>query len=119
MTEAALRWDRIIVGAGLALVTTLAWAWTLAGRTHAQTRGSGMDTMAEAMGSMVMTPAPWSAAPSALIFVMWCVMMAAMMVPSAAPFILLVAAVDRRRNRQQPVRHREAAERHPAHRHRQ
>ena len=100
--EAALRWDRIIVGAGLALVTTLAWAWTLAGALMPMTRGSGMDTMTEAMGSMVMTPAPWSAAHSALIFVMWCVMMAAMMVPSAAPFILLVAAVDRRRNRHQP-----------------
>ncbi len=102
MIEAALRWDRIVVGAGLALVTTLAWAWTLADALMPMNHGAGMHTMSQAMGSMILTPVPWSPAHATLVFCMWWVMMAAMMVPSAAPLILLAAAVHRRRHRQQP-----------------
>jgi predicted metal-binding membrane protein len=100
--EAVLRRDRVLVGGGLALVAISAWAWTLAGALMPRSHGGGMHTMTQAMGSMVMTPAPWSAAHAALILMMWWVMMTAMMVPSAAPFILLVAAVHRRRHRHQP-----------------
>jgi len=100
--EAVLWRDRVIVGAGLALVAISAWAWTLAGALMPMSHGAGTDAMTQAMGSMVMTPAPWSAAHSTLIFVMWWVMMTAMMVPSAAPLVLLFAAVHRRRRRHQP-----------------
>ena len=39
----------------------------------------------------------WSGVDFALMFIMWAVMMVAMMVPSAAPMILLFATVNRRR----------------------
>jgi predicted metal-binding membrane protein len=46
---------------------------------------------------MAMLP-QWTPAYAALIFVMWLVMMAAMMLPSAAPTILLVGALARHRS---------------------
>jgi len=53
-----------------------------------------------AMGAM---PRPWTAADFALMFAMWCVMMAGMMLPSATPMILTFATVNRRkRERAQP-----------------
>jgi predicted metal-binding membrane protein len=100
--EAVLWRDRVIVGAGLALVATSAWAWTLAGALMPMSHGAGTDAMTQAMSSMVMTPAPWSPAHATLVLCMWWVMMAAMMVPSAAPLILLVAAIHRRRHHDQP-----------------
>jgi predicted metal-binding membrane protein len=47
------------------------------------------------MGAMTMPPAPFSAAYLSATFVMWAIMMVAMMVPSAAPMILLHARIDR------------------------
>jgi len=44
---------------------------------------------------------PWQPAQLALLFVMWAVMMVAMMIPSAAPMILLFAAVNRKRREEQ------------------
>src|SRR6185312_4528786 len=44
---------------------------------------------------MVMTPATWTPAYAALMFVMWWVMMLAMMLPSAAPVLLIFARVSR------------------------
>jgi predicted metal-binding membrane protein len=41
--------------------------------------------------------ASWSAAEVGLLFVMWAVMMVAMMTPSAVPVVLLVAGMNRRR----------------------
>ena len=43
----------------------------------------------------------WSPADFGLMFVMWAVMMVAMMVPTAAPMILLFATVNRRRREQE------------------
>jgi predicted metal-binding membrane protein len=49
------------------------------------------------MADMAMdTPMPWSPFYAALVFVMWWIMMIAMMVPSAAPTILLFAAIRRK-----------------------
>jgi predicted metal-binding membrane protein len=45
---------------------------------------------------MLMTP-PWTPGYALLIFLMWAIMMVAMMLPSAAPTILLVAALARNR----------------------
>jgi predicted metal-binding membrane protein len=64
--------------------------------------GAGPDAMSQAMGSMVMTPASWSPAHATLVFCMWWIMMAAMMVPSAAPLILLFAAIHRCRHSYHP-----------------
>jgi predicted metal-binding membrane protein len=84
--EHLLHRDRLIVAIGTAAVAALAWAY-LAG-------GAGMDT--DMMAEMPdMAPMPWTPVSAALLFVMWWVMMIAMMVPSAAPTVLLYAAVKR------------------------
>jgi predicted metal-binding membrane protein len=82
-----LRQDRAVVLGGLAGVSVLAWAYTAEMATR----------MAQPL-DMVM-PAMHRAGPSELVmlFTMWLVMMAAMMVPSAAPVILLFANLNRRR----------------------
>jgi predicted metal-binding membrane protein len=93
--ERLLRRERVIVGAGLALLVLLAWAWLLA--------GAGMDALMGSMpgmGEMPMSEMPgmrlsWSASTWALLLAMWWVMMIAMMTPSAAPTILLYARVQR------------------------
>jgi predicted metal-binding membrane protein len=92
--EAVLRRDRIVVIAGMLLVLGLAWGWLLAGAgmemsALEMTRMAGMD-------GWLMEPAVWSPAYFVLIFAMWSVMMVAMMLPSAAPMLLLFARVNRR-----------------------
>lgn len=46
-----------------------------------------------------MPPPSWGLGYAAVIFAMWTVMMVAMMIPSAAPTILRVAAADAIRQR--------------------
>lgn len=85
--EHLLRRDRAIVVVGTAAVAALAWAYLAS--------GAGMDT--EMMADMPdMAPMPWTPLYAALLFAMWWVMMIAMMVPSAAPAILLYATIKRR-----------------------
>jgi len=43
----------------------------------------------------------WTAWDLVLVFLMWAVMMVAMMVPAASPVILLFAEINRRRNEHQ------------------
>jgi predicted metal-binding membrane protein len=64
---------------------------------------NGMDMGAEmAMAMSRMTT--WGALDLVLLFVMWSVMMVAMMVPSASPLMLLFAKLNRqRRDREDPV----------------
>jgi predicted metal-binding membrane protein len=85
LLEHVLRRDRLVVVVALAAVVTLAWTYLAI--------GAGMD--AEMMAEMPdMEPMPWTPVYAALLFVMWWVMMIAMMVPSAAPTVLLYAAVN-------------------------
>jgi predicted metal-binding membrane protein len=84
-----LRHDRMVVLAGLLAVTLLAWGYLLLGAGMGQ-----MDMGGRQM--MLMAPA-WSARYAALVFLMWAIMMMAMMLPSAAPTILLAAALMRQR----------------------
>jgi predicted metal-binding membrane protein len=93
--EAALRRDRLVVAAGLALVAAAAWGWTLAG-VGVPMPGGGM---AGAIGAAATTVAAWSPSHAALVLLTWWVMMAAMMLPSAAPLVLLAAALHRRKGR--------------------
>lgn len=83
-----LRHDRLLVVSGLLLVVILSWAYLLT--------GAGM---MQAMGDMLMpmSMGPWTLAHTLLVFAMWAVMMAAMMLPSAAPMILLYATIARGR----------------------
>ena len=78
--EAALRRDRVVVALSLAGIVVLAWLylWRAAASMHIDTAGG----MAMAMPAMT--------------FVMWIVMMAGMMLPSAAPTVLLYGAMVRK-----------------------
>jgi predicted metal-binding membrane protein len=91
LIEAVLRRDRAIVVAALVLVVALSWLWIVLGA------GTGMSAleMTAMPRDMVMTPAVWSAPYAALMLLMWCVMMLAMMLPSAAPVLLLFARISR------------------------
>ncbi|HUS53388.1 MAG TPA: DUF2182 domain-containing protein [Thermohalobaculum sp.] len=82
--EALTRRDRLLVVAGLAAITGLAWLYLL-------NLAPGMQ------GTAMPALKPWSTVDFALMFVMWAVMMIAMMTPSAAPMILLHAAIIRKR----------------------
>jgi predicted metal-binding membrane protein len=81
-SHAVTRHDRRVVLLGLAVLITASWAYLLLGA------GIEMDMMDMGAGQvMLMTPA-WTERYAALVLVMWIVMMAAMMLPSAAPAIL-------------------------------
>ncbi len=94
-TEQLVKSDRVIVVAGLVAIALLAWAYVLAGA------GTGTSTVAMTTWSfppaahMANMPATWDLSYWAIMLVMWWVMMVAMMVPSAAPMILLFARVNR------------------------
>lgn len=83
--EQTLRHDRLVVAIGIATVVAFSWGYLLA--------GAGIDM---SMADMPMDPEPWSPPEALLMFAMWWVMMIAMMVPSAAPTILLFATIKRR-----------------------
>jgi predicted metal-binding membrane protein len=59
--------------------------------------GLHMDEMDMGGGQVMLMAPPWTPGYAVTIFFMWGVMMAAMMLPSAAPAILLVAALARQR----------------------
>ncbi|HMA11861.1 MAG TPA: DUF2182 domain-containing protein [Steroidobacteraceae bacterium] len=94
---AALRRDRLLALAALLVIAALAWLW-LAGEAS---RMAGMDTAAMAdvrMNHMQMLSpgfTAWSAPLAGYLFLMWFVMMIGMMLPSAAPLLLLYMGVAR------------------------
>ena len=87
--ESLLQRDRVIVIAGVVAVVAIAWGYTI---YLAQTNA--------AMGMAAGNLRPWTGVDFSLMYLMWAVMMVAMMVPSAAPMILLFATVNRRRREQ-------------------
>jgi predicted metal-binding membrane protein len=95
--DAVLRRDRVIVGAALATLTVLAWAYILWLVRNMDMGGMPMPgASGMSMGSML-APAfkPWTGLDFVAMFVMWTVMMVGMMTPSAAPMILIYARVGR------------------------
>ena len=88
--ETLVKRDRAVVLAGLAGVTGLAWAYLF---ITAAEMGGPMDAGALAAAMQIK---PWTGLDFLLMFLMWAVMMVAMMLPSAAPMILLFAAVCRK-----------------------
>ena len=102
--ERVLRRDRLVVASALAAVIAIAWIWVVLGAgtgmsTLGMTRRSGMPDIT----GMLMEPAAWSLGYAGLMFAMWWVMMAAMMLPSAAPMLLLFAQATRKaRTRNRP-----------------
>ena len=93
--EAVLKRDRVIVLSGLAGVSALAWLYLVYLRR-------GMPDAATSMESAMPPMRDWGGPDLILTFAMWAVMMIAMMVPSAAPAILLFATISRQR-RERPV----------------
>ena len=88
---AALRHDHAVATAGLVVVIAFAWLYLLFGA------GIDMDVMDMGGGGRMIMATEWTPAYAALLFVMWAVMMAAMMLPGAAPAILLVDRIGRQR----------------------
>jgi len=91
MLHALLRHDRLLVRAALLAVILLAWGYLLLGA------GIEMEQMDMGGGQMMVKPPVWTASYATLTFLMWAIMMMAMMLPSAAPAILLAAALMRQR----------------------
>jgi len=94
--EAVLRRDRLAVAAALIAAIAMAWSWIFLG---AGTSMSAIDMVLRpsrgVMASM-MAPALWTAGYAGIMFAMWWVMMIAMMLPSAAPILLLFARINRK-----------------------
>jgi predicted metal-binding membrane protein len=86
--EELLRRDRWLIGAALAAATVLCWVWIVP---------MAVDMYGPMTGSSawMMTPT-WDLRHEVLLFAMWVVMMAGMMLPSAAPAFLIYAGVIRR-----------------------
>jgi predicted metal-binding membrane protein len=85
--EALLRRDRWLVGGALAAATVLCWAWLvpMARDMYGPMTGAAAWMMTD----------QWDFVHLALLFAMWVVMMAGMMLPSAAPAVMLYAGVVR------------------------
>ena len=97
--EQALRRDRAVVLVAILIIAAIAWAYTV----YVAESGTGMGDMGTGMSMAVADMRSWSAVDFGLMFVMWAVMMVAMMAPSAAPMVLMFAAVNRkRREREAP-----------------
>lgn len=88
LTSRVLRHERLIVAGGIALLVALSW-WFLA-------TGAGMG---DDMGMAAMQP------PLGALVLMWWLMMLAMMLPSAAPTVLLYARVREQRGADGAVAH--------------
>jgi predicted metal-binding membrane protein len=94
----------VIVATGLAGIAILAWLYLL--------RLAGdMAEMAEhaAMGMAMPQTQAWDLVDLLFLFLMWAVMMLAMMVPSATPMILIFTGVNRRRTEPQQAAARTGA----------
>ena len=94
MLESTLRRDKVLVTAGLAVITLLAWTYLF----YLAPGMSGMDSIRElsSMGMAGMSMG-FGSLEVIIMFLMWAVMMVGMMVPSAAPMILAFANINRRR----------------------
>ena len=85
--EALLRRDRWWVLGGLGITVGLCWAWLLPAALDMQGDMDGL--------SAWMMQSQWSLSYALAIFAMWTAMMIGMMLPSAAPTLLLYARICR------------------------
>ncbi len=124
LLEVALKRDRYLVIAGIAVVIVFSWIYILLGAgmgmgafeitnpspglSEMTAPDAGGDTVAPTgidgalrSAHKAMTQAAvWTPGYATLMFFMWWVMMMAMMLPSASPVILLFAAVNRKQRAQ-------------------
>ena len=88
--ETVLKRDRVVVLAGVVVIAGLGWAYLVS--------MAGMEEM------MAPSLEGWTTADFATMFTMWVVMMVAMMLPSAAPLLLVHARIARAgRERGEPM----------------
>ena len=93
--ESLLRRDRLILLMGLVLVVALAAAWVVSGvgmgmsALDMTTTPALSSTAGSQAGGMMMAHAVWTPGYALLMAAMWAVMMTAMMLPSAAPLLLI------------------------------
>ena len=97
--ESLLKRDRLVVSTCLAAATLIAAAYILAGAGMGMT-ALQMSVPMQHMGAAM--PQAWTSTYALSMFLMWWVMMIAMMLPSAAPTILLSAALNRRSRAEVP-----------------
>ncbi len=97
--ETILRRERLIIASCLAAMVILAWIYLFHTKTSMPGMDmSGMDMSSMNMPGMVMPEMnQWGLSTVLVLFVMWTVMMVAMMVPSAAPMVLAFLTVNQRR----------------------
>ena len=88
--EVLLRRDRLIVWAGLLFIIAISWAYTIYLAISMQNMDMGMG-----MEMAMPNQQTWGAAEFVAMFVMWTVMMVAMMTPSASPMVLTYARIMR------------------------
>ncbi len=97
----AMRRERLIALVAMLLIAALAWTWLA--REAARMAGMDMPGMADVRMNhlQMMSPAlaAWSTPLALYLFGMWFVMMVGMMVPSAAPMVLLYLGVARQAER--------------------
>ncbi len=98
--DAILKRDRSVVLGGIIGLTLLAWGYMVY-----EARGMADTGVCRCAGMKMAGPdaQAWSLPELVPLFLMWSEMMVAMMIPSAAPMILMFARVNRkRREREQP-----------------
>jgi len=101
--EAVLRRDRAVVIVALAIITASAWAdlvWLADDMAMGGMDMTGYRMIPAGRGLMMPANAPWQPIEFGYVFVMWVVMMIGMMMPSAAPMILIYARVGRQAARE-------------------
>ena len=101
--EAVLRRDRAVVIVALAIITALAWVdlvWLADDMAMGGMDMTGYRMIPAGRGLMMPADAPWQPIEFGYVFVMWLVMMIGMMMPSAAPMILIYARVGRQAARE-------------------
>ena len=108
LTDRILRHDRRIVAVALFLAVLVAAGFILAGGGTGMS-AIGMTDHTGPAGALIagtpdmVSPMLWTPRYALVIFVMWWLMMVAMMVPSAAPTILLYGALNRSRSVAAPL----------------
>jgi predicted metal-binding membrane protein len=93
--EQIFRRDRALVVIALVLLSGLSWIYLIILAEDMPSAPMSV-TMGAMTANMEQTMAAWTPATFALMAAMWVVMMVGMMVPSAAPMILLFAMVTRK-----------------------
>src|SRR5512136_3062690 len=81
--------DRLIIFSGLAMITVFSWAYMI--HMAMNMTGAGMNMTKPCLMH-------WGMGDIIHLFIMWTIMMAAMMLPAATPMIMMFATVNRQQS---------------------